>query len=94
MLAYPKFHLDPLAIEQLLADLMPWRETWQKSLAPCGYVVRDPHDPMFLDLAVAAGVAALVSGDADLLALQNQCQPLLILGPAAFRLWLDDATLI
>jgi len=72
VLAYPKFRLDPLAIEQLLADLLPWSETWPQSLPPCGCVVRDPHDQKFLDLAVASGVAALVSGDADLLALQGQ----------------------
>jgi putative PIN family toxin of toxin-antitoxin system len=94
VLAYSKFHLDPLTIEQLLADLLPWCETWPNSLTPCGFVVRDPHDQMFLDLAVAAGVAALVSGDADLLALQDQCQSLLILDPAAFRLWLDEEALI
>ena len=90
VLAYPKFRLDPLAIEQLLADLLPWSETWQQPLPPCGSVVRDPQDQVFLDLAVASGVAALVSGDADLLALQGECQPLLILDPAGFRQWLGD----
>jgi putative PIN family toxin of toxin-antitoxin system len=72
VLAYLKFRLDPLAIEQLLADLLPWSETWQQPLPLCGSVVRDPTDQVFLDLAVASGVAALVSGDADLLALQGQ----------------------
>ena len=90
VLAYPKFRLDPMAIEQLLADLLPWSETWQQPLPPCGSVVRDPQDQVFLDLAVASGVAALVSGDADLLALQGACQPLLILEPAGFRRWLED----
>jgi putative PIN family toxin of toxin-antitoxin system len=94
VLACPKFRLDPLAIEQLLADLLPWSETWPQSLPPCGSVVRDPHDQKFLDLAVASGVAALVSGDADLLALQGQCQPLFILDPAGFRRWLEEGTLI
>ena len=93
--AYPKFRLDPLAIEQLLADLLPWSETWQQPLPPCGSVVRDPQDQVFLDLAVASGVAALVSDDADLLAPvspqqpMGQCQPLLFLDPAGFRRWLE-----
>ena len=90
VLTYPKFRLDPLAIEQLLADLLPWSETWQQPLPPCGSVVRDPQDQVFLDLAVASGVAALVSGDADLLVLQGACQPLLILDPAGFHRWLEN----
>ena len=90
MLAYPQFRLDPVAIEQLLADLLPWSETWQQPLPPCACVVRDPQDQVFLDLANASGVAALVSGDADLLALKGQCQPLLILDPAGFQRWLEE----
>jgi predicted nucleic acid-binding protein len=35
-------------------------------------------------------VPVLVSGDGDLLALKNQLQPLLILTPAEFQIWLDD----
>lgn len=96
VLAYPKFRLDPLAIEQLLADLLPWSETWRQPLPPCGSVVRDPKDQVFLDLAVASGVAALVSGDADLLAPVlpeqpiGQCRPMLILDPAGFSRWLEE----
>ena len=46
---------------------------------------------MFLDLALAADVPVLVSGDADLLALQNQLHPLLILTPAELQIWLEHA---
>jgi len=42
-----------------------------------------------LDLAVAAGVTALISGDRDLLALQPQLTSLVILSPAEFARWLD-----
>lgn len=43
-----------------------------------------------LDLALAAGVPALISGDADLLALKNPLHPLvLIRSSAAFQIWLD-----
>ena len=37
VLAYPKFRLEPMAIKQ--------------PLPPCGSVVRDPQDQVFLDLA-------------------------------------------
>jgi predicted nucleic acid-binding protein len=53
--------------------------------------VRDPHDQIFLDLALAAASPVLVSGDADLLALQGSVNPLLILSPADFQAWLDGS---
>jgi len=53
--------------------------------------VRDPHDQVFLDLAVAAAMPVLVSGDADLLEHQHTVKPLLILSPRDFRTWLGRA---
>jgi len=50
--------------------------------------VQDPHDQVFLDLALAAATPLLVSGDADLLALQGSVKPLLILNPTHFQTWL------
>ena len=77
VLAYPKFRLTRPAIDQLLGDVLPWCETRAGPIEPCRHQV------------LAAGVPVLVSGDGDLLALKNQLQPLLILTPAEFQIWLD-----
>jgi len=50
--------------------------------------VRDPHDQVFLDLALAADTPVLVSGDADLLALKDTVTSLQIINPADFQAWL------
>ena len=44
---------------------------------------------VFLDLARAAGATALMSGDADLLALWDQLELPAILDPAGFPFWLQ-----
>ncbi len=85
VLAYPKFHLSAVELEQLLADLLPWCETWSASIAPAHQQVRDPKDQIFVDLALTARVSALVSGDADLLALKDQFNPMKVLTPAEFH---------
>jgi putative PIN family toxin of toxin-antitoxin system len=70
-LAYPKFRLDDDERRELLADYLPWCETiviaapTPPELPDC----RDPLDRPFLELALAAGADALVTGDRDLLAL-------------------------
>ena len=43
---------------------------------------------MFLDLALAAATPVLVSGDADLLALNDEVPSLQIINPADFQFWL------
>lgn len=88
VLAYPKFRLNPADQERLLEDLLPWCESWTGPIPTSSNGVRDPHDQVFLDLALAAATPVLVSGDADLLALQESVNPLLILSPAAFQTWL------
>lgn len=45
---------------------------------------------MFLDLALSASVEVLVSGDADLLALQDLRKLPAILDAARFRVWLQQ----
>ncbi len=70
VLAYPKFKLGAQEQQELLADYLPWAEAVAvpeppPRVPPC----RDPHDLPFLHLAVAGRAEALVSGDADLLAL-------------------------
>ncbi|MDM7954449.1 MAG: putative toxin-antitoxin system toxin component, PIN family [Cyanobium sp. CZS 25K] len=89
VLAYPNFGLTRPTIDRLLGDVLPWCETHAGPIQPCQHQVRDPKDQVFLDLALAAGVPVLVSGDGDLLASKNQLQPLLILTPAEFQIWLD-----
>jgi putative PIN family toxin of toxin-antitoxin system len=91
VLAYPKFRLDPNDRDRLLEDLLPWCESWTLAIPTSLHRVRDPHDQVFLDLALAADVSVLVSGDADLLALHRHANPLLILSPADFQAWLDRA---
>jgi putative PIN family toxin of toxin-antitoxin system len=90
VLAYPKFQLKPAEIEQFLAELLPWSETWRQPLEPSQLRWRDRKDQVFLDLAISASVEVLVSGDADLLALQDQLMVPAILDAACFRVWLQQ----
>lgn len=83
VLTYPKFRLTAAEREDLLADLLPFCETVVvgdpiDDLPPC----RDVDDRMFLELAVAGRADALVSGDADLLALADRFE-VPIITPAA-----------
>ena len=88
VLAYPKFRLQPADRDRLLEDLLPWSESWTGPLARSTIHVRDPDDQVFLDLALAAATPVLVSGDADLLALQEVVAPLQIMKPSDFQAWL------
>ena len=90
VLAYPKFRLATQDRERLLADLLPWSESWSGPIHSHGPRVRDAHDQVFLDLALAAATPLLVSGDADLLALAGSLESLLILSPADFQSWLSS----
>ena len=92
VLAYPKFKLKPADRERLLEDLLPWCESWTGPIPTSSHRVRDPHDQIFLDLALAAATPVLVSGDADLLALQESVNPLLILSPADFQTWMAGSS--
>jgi len=70
VLAYPKFRLDAQEQQELLADYLPYARV-VRIPAPPPVVpdCRDPLDLPFLHLAAAGQVDALVTGDADLLAL-------------------------
>lgn len=86
VLHYPKFKLTRGARDALLADFLPWVETVHPvESSPDLPVPRDSDDLMFLTLATTAQAEALVTGDADLLALADRIEPLRILTPAAFR---------
>ena len=72
-------------ITALLGDLLPYAETIdQPTPAPETPRCRDPDDQVFLDLLVATGADALVTGDGDLLAIAAQSH-LPILTPAQLR---------
>lgn len=70
VLAYRKFKLAAGEQHDLLADYLPWAETFRvPDPPPRTPACRDPHDIPFLQLAIAAKTDALVTGDADLLVL-------------------------
>ena len=85
VLAYPKFGLDAEEQRDLLDDYLPFCETVPvPDPPPAVPECRDPFDRPFLELALAGRADALVTGDADLLALAGAF-PVPILSPAAFR---------
>lgn len=70
VLAYPKFKLGAAEQEELLGDYLPFAEVVPVPEPPPRVPdCRDPHDLPFLHLAAAGKADALVTGDADLLAL-------------------------
>ena len=88
VLAYPKFRLTSAEVEALLEELLPWVEVFAAPIPSVvkRWTVRDPKDQIFLDLALAAGVDLLVTGDADLLVLSDQVEGLQICQPADLKL--------
>lgn len=85
VLAYPKLRLEKADRENVVEHYMEHAEAIKQPrtrsrLPPC----RDPNDEMFIRLAYAAKVSALVTGDDDLLALAPASR-IPILTPAAFR---------
>ena len=85
VLAYPKFALSDGERQELLDDYLPFCETVAvPDPPPAVPACRDPFDRPFLELALAGRADALVTGDADLLALAAAF-PVPILSPAAFR---------
>jgi putative PIN family toxin of toxin-antitoxin system len=73
VLHYPKFQLSESTINAILRDeIMPFFEVVvEPSITP--QLWRDPDDDMFPACALAAGAAALITGDKDLLALRDKC---------------------
>lgn len=71
VLAYPKFKLSQAEQALLLADFLPYTETVNIQHIPDGLpILRDPADQKFLTLAVVGQAELLVTGDADILAIQ------------------------
>ena len=90
VLAYPKFRLTAEERQDLLDDYLPCCETVAipdppPSVPEC----RDPFDRSFLELALSGRADALVTGDADLLALAGSFA-VPILRPAALKEWWSE----
>jgi putative PIN family toxin of toxin-antitoxin system len=69
VLAYPKFKLDKVEIEALLADYLPFTEPVSVSPQAQSPQCRDINDQMFVDLAIQGQADVLVTGDRALLAM-------------------------
>lgn len=85
VLGYPKLRLEAEETKSLLAQYMEHAEALGEvrtaaRIPPC----RDPDDRAFLRLAYAAKADALVTGDADLLAVAAQSK-IPILAPQALK---------
>lgn len=72
VLAYPKFELSVVEQEDLLADFLPYTDVVQlPNPWPVLPTCRDQKDQMFLVLAHVGKASALVTGDADILAMRE-----------------------
>jgi uncharacterized protein len=72
VLAYPKFRLSVVELQELLADYLPFVQTVRVPQPPPPVPdCRDPMDLPFLYVAVAGKARILVSGDKDVLALAD-----------------------
>ena len=70
-LAKPRFRLSREAQNAIIADCLQYAEI-EMSVPPSGVFCRDPDDVPILDLAIWAGVSALVTLDSDLLDLDGE----------------------
>lgn len=69
VLSYPKFRLSPAEITLLIEEeLLPYAEVVDVTEDASG-ACRDPHDDMFLSLAVSGKALYVITGDRDLLVL-------------------------
>jgi putative PIN family toxin of toxin-antitoxin system len=85
VLAYPKFQLTEDEIKEILGEILPFLET-HKIQGNCPPIdgLRDASDAVFIYLARQSQADFLVSGDADILALQNIITEVTISSPADF----------
>ena len=88
VLTYPKFHLDAMEREALLADYLPFAEiaTLPQPAPNLSVACRGRDDAVFLQLAIASHADLLVSGDADLTVLAGEHS---IASPETLRQLLD-----
>jgi putative PIN family toxin of toxin-antitoxin system len=72
VLTYPKFRLNAAEQEELLADYLPFCETVEiPNPPPPTPLCRDPFDVPFLVLALVGQADYLITGDKDLLELEE-----------------------
>ncbi len=71
ILTQPRFRLSVAARNALVAEYLQYAEI-VTGIPPSGAACRDPNDIPVLDLAIFAGVDALVSLDTDLLDLDGE----------------------
>jgi len=89
VLTYPKFKLTNQEQGLLLADFLPYAETFTFNDVPLNLpMIRDEADQMFLNLAVASKAEALVTGDNDLLVIKDSFKTPPIMTLSEFELWL------
>ena len=72
VLSYPKFGLTETERDDLLGHYLTWCDPVVVAVSPSVPPCRDPRDRPFLELAVAGGADALVTGDRDLLVLASR----------------------
>jgi putative PIN family toxin of toxin-antitoxin system len=88
VLTYPKFALNPKEILMLLEEeVLPYFEVVKVIKEVIG-VCRDPEDDKFLSCALVSGADFVVTGDDDLLIL-NQFQTVKIIKPIEFINYLE-----
>lgn len=87
VLAYPKFRLSQSEREDVLGEYLPYCITYAPDVRVDAPAVRDAADQDFLQLALAAKVVFLVTGDSDILVLATTLAPdtLRIVTPEQFR---------
>lgn len=74
VLAYPKFKLEEQEIQALLADYLPFVESVDLPVKMPDFPrCRDKSDQMFIELACIGQADVLVTGDADLLVMSDEC---------------------
>ena len=89
VIGYPKFGLPGYRLPLTMNQYRPWCEKVTVTELPEVPECRDPRDRPFLELAAAAQADALVTGDADLLALAPVFS-VPIITPAALRARLES----
>jgi putative PIN family toxin of toxin-antitoxin system len=89
VLAYPKFKLTPAEQQSVLEAFLSYAETVKVHNSQSLPKSRDPHDQKFLMLAKQGKADFLVTGDADLLAVE-QFKVCPIITPEQFALRVKD----
>jgi putative PIN family toxin of toxin-antitoxin system len=82
VLLRPKFGFDPESVGFFLDQVKSSGEL--VSSLPLGFSLPDPDDEMFLEVALAAKVSCLITGNLKDYSIKNKLLPLPILSPSKF----------